>query len=343
MIVKRAARALATRWARTRFDPTAFGLLPREALDPRNAGPEADPERAAERRRVTAAAHDGEWRPAAAYVRAAGTDWDERWTRLEPLIRLAGADDRWLTDWRTAEPADGDAGTVHAHLLVSRAWAVRGSAVAREVPDADMRAFHAQLPAAMAAAQRAADLAPEDPGPWVVMITAARAMSYTHSQFADLWRNLTRRAPHHTAAHWQAMQYWCAKWHGSDELMIEFAGRAAAQAPAGSLLPGVYLHALDELRGSRATRTARSEAHRALLGAVADRLESVRADHEGLPRLRHLLAHRLGEAGLHAAALDQFRAIGPHCGAAPWNTDGAGPVAAFDLARGLAAHGTRRG
>ncbi|NEC93204.1 hypothetical protein G3I71_47480, partial [Streptomyces sp. SID12501] len=148
------------------------------------------------------------------------------------------------------------------------------------------------LPAAMAAAQRAADLAPADPGPWVVMITAARALSYTHSRFADLWRNLTLRAPHHPAAHWQAMQYWFAKWHGSDELMIEFAGRAAAQAPAGSLLPGVHLHALGELRGARAARTARSEANRARLLDIAGRLDTVRPDHEGLPRLRQ-----------HAAAL----------------------------------------
>ncbi|MET9609262.1 hypothetical protein ABZZ17_30070 [Streptomyces sp. NPDC006512] len=175
------------------------------------------------------------------------------------------------------------------------------------------------------------------------MITAARALSYSHSQFGDLWRNLTRRAPHHTAAHWQAMQYWCTKWHGSDDLMTEFAERAVAQAPAGSLLPGVYLLALDELRGSRASRTARSERNRAVLTDVARRLETVPAGHEGLPRVRHRLAHRLGEAGLHAAALDQFRALGPHCGAAPWNTDDAGPVAAFDLARGRAAHGARRG
>ncbi|MET9609261.1 hypothetical protein ABZZ17_30065 [Streptomyces sp. NPDC006512] len=164
MIVNRAARALATRWARTRFDPAAFGLLPRERLDPLTAGPEGDPARAAERGRVAAAAHAGEWRPAAAHVRAAGTDWDERWTRLELLIRLSGADDRWLTDWRAAEPADGDAATVHAHLLVSRAWAVRGSAVAREVPDADMSRFMAQLPAAVAAAQRRRP-GPRGPGP----------------------------------------------------------------------------------------------------------------------------------------------------------------------------------
>ncbi|MCX5194766.1 DUF4034 domain-containing protein [Streptomyces sp. NBC_00249] len=340
MILNRPARALANRWARTRFDPAAFGLVPRERLDPRAAGPETDPARRAERRRVAEAAHEGEWRTVAAHVRAAGADWDERWTRLEMLIHVAEGDDRWLTDWRTAEPADGDAGTVYAYLLVRRAWAVRGAAYARDVPEQDMRQFQAQLPAAMAAAQRAADLAPGDPGPWVVMITAARAMSYTHSQFSDLWRNLLHRAPHHAAAHWQALQYWCAKWHGTEELMLDFAELTVAGAPPGSILPGVYLHALDELR--MPLRGARSAQRRAVLTDVAARLETVPAGHEDLPALRHRLARRLLEAGLHEASLEQFRRIGPYCGAAPWRDDPAGPAVAFDLARGRAAHGARK-
>ncbi|MFI5616611.1 hypothetical protein [Streptomyces sp. NPDC051567] len=342
VIVTRPSRLLAARWVRTRFDPAAFGLAPRDRLDATAAGPAAGPDRRAERRAVAEAAYEGRWRPAADYVRAPGSDWDERWTRLEYLAQVAGADDRWLTDWRSAEPADGDAGTLHARLLLHRAWAVRGAAYARDVPDADMRQFQAQLPAAMAAAHRAADLAPENPGPWVVMITAARAMSYSHSQFGDLWRGLTRRAPHHTGAHHQALQYWCAKWHGSEELMNDFADRAVSTAPAGSLLPGVYLHALNERRGRRGVRSGvRNTRDRAVLADAARRLETVPAGHEELPRLRHLLAHRLGEAGLHAAALEEFRRIGPYCGAAPWLTDAAGPAAAFDLARGLAARATR--
>ncbi|MGW9376276.1 hypothetical protein ACWGVR_40405 [Streptomyces xanthophaeus] len=326
----------ATRWARNQFEPAAFGLVPRADLDPRRGGPEASATVRAERRLVADAAFEGDWRPAASHVRAARPgDWDERWSRLELLFELAGSDDRWLTDWRTAEPADGDAATVHAQLLLRSAWAVRGSAFAKDVPDGDMQQFMATLPSVMAAAQRAADLAPADPGPWVVMITAARAMSYSRGQFADLWRNLTRRAPHHTAAHWQALQYWCAKWGGSDELMLDFARRAVLGAPAGSLLPGLYLHALTELRSKRPGGDPE------LLTAVAARLDSVRQDHEDLPRLRHLLAHHLLRAGQAGPALEQFRRIGPYCGAAPWTADPAGPAAAFDLARGLAAHGTR--
>ncbi|MFD3700595.1 hypothetical protein ACFWUZ_31465 [Streptomyces sp. NPDC058646] len=328
---------LADRWARNRFEPAEFGLVPREQLDPRRGGPETDPGVRAEQLRVADAAFEGDWRPAAAHVRAARPgDWDDRWSRLELLLQLAESDDRWLTDWRTAEPSDGDAATVDAQQLLRRAWAVRGSAYAKDVPDGDMRQFMATLPAVMAAAQRASELAPADPGPWVVMVTAARAMGYSRGQFGDLWRNLTKRAPHHTAAHWQALQYWCAKWGGSDELMLDFARRAALGAPAGSTLPGIYLHALAELR------TKWPAADPQLLLTVAERLDAVREDHEGLPRLRHLLAHHLLRSGQPAAALEQFRRIGPYCGAAPWNTDPAGPVAAFDLARGLAAHGARR-
>ncbi|MEU8779028.1 DUF4034 domain-containing protein [Streptomyces sp. NPDC048606] len=278
MIVNRTSRALAARWVRTRFDPAAFGLVPTAELDPRAAGPATDPAHRAERRRVADAAFEGDWRAPAAHVRAAGDDWDARWTRVELLVRIAEGDDRWLADWRTAEPADADAATVHASLLVRQAWAVRGSAYARDVPDADMDQFLARLPAAMAAAQRAADLAPADPGPWVVMITAARAMSYSHSEFADLWRNLVRRAPHHAGAHWQALQFWCAKWHGSAELMIEFAERAVATAPPGSLLPGVYLHALAELSDKAAG--ARSARNRTVLADVAARLGTVAPGHE---------------------------------------------------------------
>ncbi|MET9695929.1 hypothetical protein ABZY31_03250 [Streptomyces sp. NPDC006529] len=333
---------LASRWIRTRFDPAALGLPPTAALDPRRAGPEPDPARRAGARRTAEAAREGDWRVAAAYCEAAGSDWDERWSRIELLVHAAGNDDRWLADWRAAQPGNGDAGTVHAMLLVSRAWAIRGAEYAHKVPEADMRRFQAMLPSAMAAAQRTADLAPHDPGPWVVMLTAARAMGYSHSQFCDLWRNLQARAPHHMAAHTQALQYWCAKWSGSDASMFDFAVRAVAGAPAGSPLPGLYLQALDEVarrdgfRGSRADLTVKAR-----LRDVAVRLDTLAADHDALPRLRHRLAHHLLAAGLYPEALEQFRRIGPYCGARPWNEDPAGAVAAFDHARGRAAYGAR--
>ncbi|MFC7469150.1 hypothetical protein ACFQVA_18855 [Actinomadura keratinilytica] len=188
----------------------------------------------------------GEWKQAAAYVEAAGQDWDERWSRVELLQELAQEDDDWLKRWRKAHPESGDAATVRAGLMVHRAWAIRGSAYAHKVSQAHMDTFQRMLPDAMKAAHEASELAPADPGPWVVMLTAARALNYDHGQFSRLFAGLQTRAPYHWAGHLQALQYWCAKWHGSDELMYDFAKRALAAAPPGSVLPGVYLYALDE-------------------------------------------------------------------------------------------------
>ncbi|MER5727787.1 hypothetical protein ABT084_05425 [Streptomyces sp. NPDC002138] len=337
----RPASPRSDRWIRTRFDPAAFGLLPRDRLDPSRGGPPRDPAERAEAQMVADAAWDGDWRVAAAYCEAAGQDWDERWSRLELLLRIAGSDDRWLNDWRAAQPGNSDAGTVYAQMLLHRAWEIRGSEYANKVPAERMRQFKELLPASMAAAQQAATHAPHDPGPWVVMLTAARGMQYSHSQFAELWRNLQLRAPHHGPAHWQALQYWCAKWFGSDKLMFDFAVRAVASAPVGSPLAGLYLHALDEVEKRGGQRGNRADKHvKARLEDVARRLDTVPETHEDLPRLRHRLAHHLLAAGLHREALEQFRRIGPYCGASPWNKDGADAVAAFDHARGRAAHGS---
>ncbi|MFJ3906508.1 hypothetical protein [Streptomyces sp. NPDC090025] len=324
------------RWVRDSFVPSAYGLVPFEALDTGRAGPPPSPQRVGEMQAVADAAWAGDWRRAAAYVAAAGEDWDERWSRTELLQQIANQDDSWLTAWRAAEPANGDAGTLYAALLVHRAWEIRGSEYAHKVPAERMRQFKEMLPAGMAAASKAAEADPANPGPWVVMITTARALSYTHGQFENLWAGLTARAPHHYDGHWQALQYWCGKWHGSDRAMLEFAERAVNAAPVGSPLAGMYLHALTELDSRGGTGAAKARKSVPVLTEVARSLARVDDAHTALPRLRHLLAHYLLEAGLKDLALEQFRRIGPWCGAHPWD-DADDPAVAFNRARGRAA------
>ncbi|MFB7615522.1 hypothetical protein [Kitasatospora sp. NPDC056181] len=328
-------RRLAQRWARTSFDPTAYGLAPRAQLDPERAGPPMSAELRREAQAIADAAWDGDWRPAAAYVAGAGRSWDERWSRLELLTEIADSGDAWLTAWRIADPNCCDAATLEAKLLVRRAWAIRGSGFAHEVPPENMARFRELLPAAIEAARRAALLSSEDPGPWVVMVTAARGAQYTPEQFAPLWAGLAERAPHHYEGHWQGMQYWCAKWYGSDREMLAFAERAMDAAPAGSPLPGIYLHAVHELakRNAAGKLLASAQAKRRLR-AVAAALATVPPDDPHLPALRHLLASFFYTSGLYAPALEQFRLLGPWCGAAPW-TAAEDPAAEFDLARGV--------
>ncbi|MFZ3492402.1 hypothetical protein ACODT5_04025 [Streptomyces sp. 5.8] len=330
------APGAADRWAEKHFVASAYGLPPREALDSRRPGPPAPAYRAQERQAVADAAWEGDWKAAARYLRAAGEDWDERWDRLELLLHVAQKDGAWLDTWLDAEPGDCDAATLHARLMVHRAWEIRGSAFVHAVPVEDMKRFRAMLPAAIEEARKAALLDPANPGPWVVMITAARGAQYGHSQFRPLWKELVARAPHHYEGHWQALQYWCAKWFGSNRRMMRFAREAVRKAPDGSPLAGIYLHALSELADrSAAVALPVTPMTRSLLKRTAASFDRVAPDDERLPLLRHLLAHYMLQSMMYAPALRQFREIGPWCGAEPWRKTG-NPVTAFDTARGRA-------
>ncbi|WP_033208023.1 hypothetical protein [Streptomyces bikiniensis] len=326
---------LADRWVRKHFVASDYGLAPRGQLDSSRPGPPPPPHRHREGQAVADAAWNGDWRVAEAYVRAAGEDWDERWSRTELLQEVAREEDAWLEAWRAAEPGNCDAATLRARIMVQRAWAVRGGGFAHEVSKDRMKSFRAMLPAAIEEARRAALLDPANPGPWVVMVTAARGAQYGRARFRPLWDGLVARAPHHYEGHWQALQYWCAKWYGSDRLMMRFAGRAVREAPQGSPLAGMYLHALEELVGRPATAFSSTPLVRGHLKRVAASFAEVDPADERLPALRHLLAHYMLRSRMYGPALEQFRLIDPWCGAEPWRREG-GPKAAFETARGRA-------
>ncbi|MGW4726703.1 hypothetical protein [Streptomyces sp. NPDC004291] len=326
---------LADRWARKHFVASDYGLAPREQLDPSRPGPPSPPHRRQERQAVADAAWDGNWRAAEAYVRAAGDDWDERWSRTELLREVAREDDAWLDAWRAAEPGNCDAATLHARIMVQQAWEIRGSEYAYKVSKDRMESFRAMLPDAIEEARRAALLDPANPGPWVVMVTAARGAQYRRARFRPLWDGLVARAPHHYEGHWQALQYWCAKWYGNDRLMMRFARKAVRKAPQGSPLPGMYVHALEELAGRPAAALSFTPVVRGHLKRVAASLAEADPDDERLPALRHLLAHYMLRSRMYGPALEQFRLIGPWCGAEPWRREG-DPKTVFETARGRA-------
>ncbi|MFD7642103.1 hypothetical protein ACFV4P_15745 [Kitasatospora sp. NPDC059795] len=319
------------------FDPARYGLTPSAELDPGRAGPPLPLLRRKELEALADSCLAGGWRAAAAYVTAAGDDWDERWSRLDFLTQVAAARDAWLTAWQESGAEACAAATVHARLLAQRAWEARDGADPQVAPAERAAAFKALLAEANTTARRAAELDPRDPGPWVVLVTTARGVPLTRRQFRPLWEELTARAPHHVAGHWQAMRYWCARWHGSDALMLRFAERAVRTAPPGSVLPGLYLQALAELEqrhGPLGLPDARRL--RELLPMVASALAAVPPPNDQLPLLRHLLAHFALVSQQPDLALEQFRELGPWCGAHPW-TATPHPVRAFDHARAVAA------
>ncbi|MGY4925921.1 hypothetical protein [Streptomyces sp. 900105755] len=323
----RALRAEAKAKAPVNIDPAKYGLVPAAQLDSRSAGP--DPEADA----VAAAALAGDWRRAAAYLAGAGRDWDLRWYRLGILVHAAAEDDAWLKAWRTEYPGDPSAALVHADALVVLAGQVRGANLAKNTTAEQFEGFHRLLAEALPACQEAAWTAPEDPCPWIAQITIALGLGWSHDDFRALWAEIVARDPHHFGAHMSALQYWCAKWRGSHELMYAFAGQAAAAAPQGSLLSVLPLYALME----HAVREPRSPVYnqpfvQTAVDATLDAVDRAPAGHHRLPTVRHLLADTLFQTKRYPEAVEQFRAVGGYVGSPPWSYS-ANPVKAFVFAR----------
>ncbi|GAA3374801.1 hypothetical protein GCM10020367_40110 [Streptomyces sannanensis] len=325
--------------AKAGIDAAAYGLVPRAELDATRAGPVPAADEALGR--AVAAAWRGEWEPAADLLAVSG-EQEQRWDRLQELAHTAVDDERWLRTWRAVRPQDADAVAVQAQALLYRAWRARGSEYANRTSDEQAAAFHELLGAARYTAEEAARMAPRDPAPWITLVTAARGLNLSREEFQWMWGELIARAPYHYEAHWQALQFWCQKWHGSHKLMFGFADEAVEKAPAGSPLAAMYVYALYEMWLQSGDQAAyRAAGVKPRLRKVLASLEQVPAADPRLPRIRHLLAAALVKSGLNDAALEQFRLIGGWCGAAPW-TDAKDPAAEFDRWRGMAALSARK-
>jgi tetratricopeptide (TPR) repeat protein len=309
------------------IDAAAYGLVPAAALDVRFAGPDPQADAVAE------AAVAGDWQQAAAYLDEAGRDWDLRWYRLGILAHAAVRDDTWLKTWRATYPYDPSAALVVADALVGFAGEARGAKRAKHTTAEQFQGFHQLLAEALPACQEAARLAPDDPSPWVAQITIALGLGWSHEDFRSLWAHIVARDPHHYGAHLAALQYWCAKWQGSQELMFAFAEEAAAGAPPGSLLPMLRLYAAFEHEHQTRDRSVYQQPFmRAAIDATLDAVAQVPPHHYRLPTVRHLLADALFRTERYAEAVEQFRAVGGCIGSVPWNYS-VDPVREFVHAR----------
>ncbi|MFI9813794.1 DUF4034 domain-containing protein [Saccharothrix variisporea] len=265
--------------------------------------------------RARAAAAEGRWEPAAELLASTWQDWDLRAEVVDELATLAAHDDTWLQRWSQAQPDSRDLAVVHAHALVHVAWQARGTAGADQTSRQQFQDFHRLLLQAQAAARATAAAVPEDPTPWVTLVMLARGLSYDHEQFGQVWDELVARAPLHRMGHGQALQYWCKKWHGSHELMCDFATRAAAASPSLAALP---LRAAYEMMRDKPD-AFRSPMTREALDTLLPWLASVGADTLWLRNDRGWAIYTLAEHKRHAEAVDQFRVLGARADGAPWS------------------------
>ncbi|MFJ9338134.1 hypothetical protein ACIRP0_02440 [Streptomyces sp. NPDC101733] len=297
----------------------ALGFVAEADLDVDRPGPQS-----AERTTVLEALRGGDWEAGAAYVEAAGQDWEERWQRvLATAEQAAKEDDVWLLAWRAARPTDPSAALVNAHAAVVTAWNVRGNKGSSHTTQEQFRLFHQLLPLAQRAVREAQALAdPADPLPYVVEQSVAMATGYSHERYRALWAEITSRAPRMLFAHTNALQYWCAKWRGSHESALAFARESAASGKPGDLLTLLPLIAYFEQESQDGdidieTWYKEPEVVAAADAALQD-LAEADPEHPGVVWIRHMLAFTLFWQDRDSEAVEQFRHVDGYVGSMPW-------------------------
>ncbi|MGV9266940.1 hypothetical protein ACWDRR_20030 [Kitasatospora sp. NPDC003701] len=190
----------------------------------------------------------GRWQGARDLLRATGRDWDRRTHRMR-LLADAAAGNRTVETWQAADPGNRDAMVLRAETDVMRLF----NSVAAgppPVPRADAT-DRERLDRAMRTCLLAADGSPDDPVPWVSLITLARLYAGGHPQTRRWWHELQARDRDNREGHHQVLRHFSARWHGSHGKMYDFACDTASFAPVGS--PLVVL-----------TQAARAEHYRSL-------------------------------------------------------------------------------
>lgn len=320
-------------------DPANYGFLREEELDIRMPGPDQDLTDV-----LDVVQRTQDYHAAAQLLAGTETAGELRWQRVQAFAGAASLELRqrpggvgelpgaqWLRVWRTEKPKDPGGAAVHAEFLAQQAFRTA-------TPGTDE--FRIIMEEARAACAEAAQLAPDDPVPYIVELSVARGLTYAQDEFEQLWLKILDRAPAHMGAHLAALHYWCEKWHGSRELAYSFAQAAAARAPQGSLLPAMPLFAVfDHLPDVQLVESFyRSEVVTKAIHGALHAVHTARPDDPMLAHVRHLLVFFLVRAERWGEAMSQLIRIDGHAGALPWSL-GQAPAAEYAVYRALAVAG----
>ena len=238
----------------------------------------------------------GDWRPAADLLSGLGDDWDRRGHAIDVLARATVEDVTWADRWCTEHPSDPGAAAVRAWGELHRAWAVRGGGRADEISAEAVEGFADGLHQARGLCERAIELAPDDPTPWVAVLWLAIGQNEPRDEFGRRWDELVARDPDHRLGHIAALQYHCEKWHGSHEDMYAFARAVTAHWAAVVPLQAHVEYVLGEER----------KGFRSAYGVVGFWTESPDAKAD----LDTALAWLHGPGPTHAMALHDLSVVG---------------------------------
>ncbi|WP_369174771.1 hypothetical protein AB5J49_45745 [Streptomyces sp. R28] len=270
----------------------------------------------------------GRWQGLRELLRVTGPDWLVRGHRIR-LLAQACAGSSTAESWLAAEPHSADALVLRAATETARAFHL-AIAAGRGV-----RIDQQRIDTAVLSCLRAADAYPDDPTPWISLISVARLYpsGLRRQELGRWWDELHQRDPYSVEGHLQVLHYYSSRWHGTHGQMYDFARDAAGVAPPGCALPVLvqyarveeFRYALDAAKGQHASVGLGQ--HWSHDGAVSDvrrtweRWIMGRTDNSVPPgELRDLnyLAHAACYAGAHDIAAPLFRMLGRRATRAPW-------------------------
>ncbi|MCB8905097.1 MULTISPECIES: hypothetical protein [unclassified Streptomyces] len=256
------------------------------------------------------------------------TGWDG-WTRRTQVLAAVAAGTDVVHMWRTEQPGSLAATVMHSRVTVERA--VRAH-----------RAGHARTrelwQEAWTACREAADLAPDDPVPWVGLIALAaldgrqRMEEHRLAPPAPMlppgpWGLLAeaeKRDPHNREAHHRMLQFVYARRPGPLSEAVNYSHWAASSAPVGSALHVLPLYVrVERYRRERGHERA-LDLHWVAEDAVREAQRALdtwflfcATDEASLLDLNHL-AHALFGALRFTDAARVFASLGPYYTTLPW-------------------------
>jgi hypothetical protein len=287
-------------------------------------------------RPLTSARQDiviGRWQGLRELLRATGADWPVRSHRIR-LLAPACAGNSTVESWLAAEPRSADALVLRAATDVARAFNL-AIAAGRGVPIDAHRVDRAVM-----ACLQAAEAFPDDPTPWISLISVGRLYpsGVRRQELGRWWDELHSRDPYSMEGHLQILHYYSSRWHGTHGLMYDFARDAAGVAPPGCALPVLvqyarveeYRYILDGAKGQRDAvvglgqhwnhDAAVSDVRRTWQRWITERPEGPVTPWE--VRDLNCLTHAACHAGTTDIADALFTLLGRRAGRTPWSYTG---------------------
>ncbi|WP_246460809.1 hypothetical protein [Streptomyces himalayensis] len=266
----------------------------------------------------------GRWQGLPELLHNTGTDWDRRTHRMRLLAHVA-AGTSVVEEWHTAQPSDPDALTLRAATEVMRCFNIAVAAGKDTIVDPG------RLHTALRTCLRAADAYPQDPVPWVSLLTIARLHPGGHPSVVRWWEELRLRHPDNREAHHQMLRHLSARWHGSHAAMYDFAWDVATGTPPGTPLPVLmqaaraeeYRYRIDH-EGDMALGLRQ---HWRTDGSMADTRRSWDrwiVNWDGVDRAQDIadlnyLLHAACEGSLHSEAAHLFKLLDGRATPVPWS------------------------